>query len=254
VRREDAGERAQQLGTGRPRDDAPVARHRLVGAAEAVERLGEVLLDQPVAGVGAVGALEAAERRGGVTALEVEQAALQLEPGVRAHLLGRQLVLGLGVPPLGAGRVAGLGGEERQARQVVPAPLPPQHLLVAAAGRAVAPLLEVEIGGERPYPRVRRVRQPRQVLPRPRQAVQRGVELRAEEDEVGRRADGGQGALDGGLRGPQLGEVAAQRGVTVALHGEPPGRRRVVSRLFQLSDPPRQRVTLAVVIARRRRL
>ena len=80
-----------------------------------------MLGDQPVAGVRPIGPVVMGPRLLVATAVEVEEPALELDPGEVPHLLGRDLFLGLGEEAVGRLDVAGLRPEVRDARKDVPA-------------------------------------------------------------------------------------------------------------------------------------
>ncbi len=82
------------------------------------------------------------------TPVEVEEAALQLDPGIRAHLLGRDLVLGLEVECVRGAGGAGMRAPVGEAGQTVPRPDVLDHRFVGLARRRVIPLLQRNLGGQ----------------------------------------------------------------------------------------------------------
>src|SRR6185369_9662768 len=100
------------------------------------------------AGVGAGGVVVAIQRLGKAAAREGQAAALHLQPGEGAHLLRRDVLLGLGVERVGGHVVAGGVAEVAEARQPVPAPAGAQRALVALGGVVEAPVLQRQVGGD----------------------------------------------------------------------------------------------------------
>src|SRR5205807_1147673 len=88
----DVAERLVELRPRRPGGDAPVQRERLVEPTPPRAEHRPVLVDEPVARVRALGPVVVLLRVRVAAGGEVELAALELDPAVRAELLRRQLV------------------------------------------------------------------------------------------------------------------------------------------------------------------
>ena len=129
--------------------DLFVERDRFLQVALVGQKLGAVLVDQPPARKGASGARVMLLRLLGPTVGEIEHAALELEPRERAHLLGGQLVRGLGVKPVGARGIAKLELQPGEARERGPGAVLPDHSLVAGRRVAHPAVLDIEVGEKR---------------------------------------------------------------------------------------------------------
>ena len=99
-----------------------------------------------MAGIGPLGALVMIARLGVASMREIEQSALQFDPGVRSHLLGGQFVLGFGEKPIGLRGIAHLEFEVGQPREIVPRSIALDHVQVSGFRLRVAALLEIEVG------------------------------------------------------------------------------------------------------------
>src|SRR5438105_8091421 len=231
----DVAERLVELRPRRPGGDAPVQRERLVEPTPRRAELRPVLVDEPVARVRALGPVVVLLRVRVAAGGEVELAALELDPAVRAELLRRQLVHRLRVQLVGALRVAELGLEVREPRERRPRPVVLDEALVAPPRLLVPPFLEVEVGLESPA--LGRRAQGRRQLEgglHSLEPVELEVDVRLQEAEIRPRPELLDPGVHRGLRLLELAEVAGHRGAAVEAVRDP---RRAVRARGLLDEP-----------------
>ena len=214
-----------QLGPRHSCDHPLVEFDCLLEVAAGRQQLRPMLGDQPIAGVGASG--PGIVRVGFVmTAMgQVQYAPLQLQPGIRPHLLDGQLVLCLLIELIGAGRLSHPGAKVCQASQVVPGPVVRDDALVLPLRLRVAAFLEIQVGQQgAAVDGCEKRRLGAKVAPGLGETMQRKGRLGPEKVEVA-----GTAHVGNGVRYQQVGELQL---------GEVPGEQRVPIDAVHIGDQP----------------